>query len=105
MRSGYCVDESFSAEAFWDLDNELREMANECLDFSERQAIFCFQIFVHHGKTPWVPRENMKPVFSVSFQPNVKGTKVLKTARFIDEDFLGCSENGGCGRCGMRKGD
>lgn len=80
-------------------------MANECLDLSNREANFCFELFVHHGKTPWAPRVNMEPVFSVSFQPDIKGTKVRKTARFIDQEVLACSENGGCGRCGMRKGD
>jgi hypothetical protein len=103
--SGNCVDESFSAGRFWELDHNLRKMACDCLDLSDRQAKFCFELFVHHGKTPWVPRTNMKLVFSISFQPNSKGTKVRKTERYIDEALVGCSENRGCEECGMKKGE
>jgi hypothetical protein len=105
ISSGNCVDSSFSAERFSELDHDLQEMAFQCLDLSDRQAKFCFEFFVHHGETPWVSRTNMKLAFSITFQPNSKGTKVRKMSRFIDDGILECSKNGGCEECGMKKGE
>lgn len=78
-------------------------MADDCLDLGRMSANFSFELFMHHGDEPNKAREDMKPVFSVSYSPTENGNRVTIDDKRIDQDFLTCAKNKGCKRCKVAK--
>jgi hypothetical protein len=74
-------------------------MANHLLDLQNVGASVNFDLFVHHGDKARVPRECMKPVFSLRIVNGARGQKAIIDNFFVDEELLSCRQNRGCARC------
>jgi hypothetical protein len=86
-------------DSYAHLAARIQNIAQDWLNLEEKETRFNYQLFVQQETEKALAREQMKPVFSVSFGPNKRGTEMVEKARFLDEGFLYCKETDGCWKC------
>lgn len=91
-------------EAYSHLSERMQGIAQDWLNLSDKKTRLDYQLFIQQEEEEAQIRQEMKPVFSVSFGPNMRGTQMVEKNRFLDEDFLYCKERGGCWKCTPGKG-